>query len=276
MLQRTTPKVLRRQEGQRDSILTDLVAAWRLGPMWRAFAWDEIQNRYRRSRLGLAWIAISYLAFVLGIGVFFGGFSAMGTDGFFAHVALGYAVFLFVTANLTDGCQVFRQARSWIRSTDLPYGTYVFKSVARGLFVFAVSSVCALVVSFLCGWRPTAYALLALPGLAALLVTAVWTQYLLGLVAARFRDVDHLVGTITRLLFFTTPILWVLEEREGAVRTLAAMNPVTHFVEAVRAPLLGSSPGAVTWAVILAVNAVGVTLTLTWGARQKRHLPFYL
>ena len=256
--------------------LDDLRDAWALHPMWRAFAWDEVQNRYRRSRLGLAWIAVSYLLFVIGIGLFFGGFSRMDEGAFFAHVAIGYAIFTFVTAMLADGCQVFRQAKPWVRSMDLPYAVYVYKSVARGLFVFAVNGACAVIVLLIIGWRPSAAALLAVPALLVVMVTAVWVQYLLGLLAARFRDIGHLIGTLTRLLFFTTPILWVLEEREGAVRQIAMANPVTHFVEIVRAPLLGAPAPSASWAAVLVVSTLGIALTMFWVGREKDRLPFYL
>ena len=96
------------------SVLRDLAQGFAIGPLWRAFAWDEIQNRYRRSFFGIAWIVISYLIFVLAISFFFGGFAAMDGGRFTAYVAVGYAAFTFLIGNVTDGCVVFSSAASWM------------------------------------------------------------------------------------------------------------------------------------------------------------------
>ncbi|MFN7056967.1 MAG: hypothetical protein ACK4SV_15525, partial [Hyphomonas sp.] len=76
--------------GQTDYLvgLKDLYSGLKRTELWRAFAFDEIQQRYRRSRLGLAWVVVSYLIFVCAIAIFFGGFSSKQEMDFLAHVAV--------------------------------------------------------------------------------------------------------------------------------------------------------------------------------------------
>lgn len=258
------------------SFFDDVRASWRLHPMWRTFAWDEIQQRYRRSRLGIAWIVLSYLVFVLLITVFFGGFSRKDDGAFLSYVAIGFAVFTFLLGNLIDGCAVFKSGRVWILSTDLPYGVFVFKSIARSSFVLLLNLVCAFLLLLLVGWRPTALAWLSVPALAVTLGAAVWVQYLFGLLGARFRDVEFLIQTLGRLLFFTTPILWVHEERGGLVRQISTFNPFTHFVEIVRAPLLGEVPERASWLVVAGLCLGGLLVTNLYARRERARLPFYV
>ena len=256
------------------AVLRDLGRGLALGRVWRAFAWDEVQNRYRRSLLGVAWIAIAYAFFVIAILMFFRGFAAREDTAFLHYVAVGLAAFQFLVGILADGCQVFVGASTWLKSTALPYSIYVYKSIARSLFPFAIQLTVAFLLMLATGWRPTFGALLALPALGIYLVNAVWVQILLGHVAARWRDVGHLIGTIQRVLFFATPILWVYDERSGGVRALADFNPLTHYIEVFRAPLLGEAMNPVSWPLVLVFTAIGWLAAIAVSSRMRRRLPF--
>ncbi len=265
-----------RSQSGPTAVLRDLAAGARRGPLWRAFAWDEIKNRYRRSALGLAWIVISYLVFVGGISLFFGGFSALDARPFLFYVAIGFTGFTFLVGNIIDGCAVFKSSASWIKSTNLPYSIYVYKSVARSLFPFGVQLITGLIFIFLLGWRPSVHALLVIPAILVFLINACWVQLLLGHVAARWRDIEHLVGAITRLLFFISPVMWVFEERTGIVRQIALVNPTTHFLEVFRIPLLGGVPTLNTCLIVAAWTILGWSLAIASASVMRRRLPYWV
>jgi ABC-type polysaccharide/polyol phosphate export permease len=51
----------------------------------------------------------------------------------------------------------------------------------------------------------------------------------------------QVVNVATQIVFFFTPILWQVETLKNRTY-LAEMNPVYHWIEIVRAPLLGHMP----------------------------------
>lgn len=246
--------------------------------LWLAFAGDEVQQRYRRSRLGLAWIILSYLLFVAAISIFFGGFSSKEASDFTAYVAVNYALFSFLVANLTDGCAVFRTSKNWVSSMPLPHSIYVFKSVARSAFVFAISITVAIVVLLATGHLRTPVALLSIPAFVLLLFNAVLVQTTLGYVTARLRDVEHLIQSLTRILFFVTPILWVRSEQvDGSVqRTIADLNPLTHALEIVSAPLLGHFPDQQSVNAVFILTGVNLLVMIVGSYIAHRRLPYWL
>lgn len=69
----STSVTVRRTARDREiaGFFSDLVDGLRMSDLWRTFAWDEIQQRYRRSLLGVAWIVIAYAMFVGGVSIFF-------------------------------------------------------------------------------------------------------------------------------------------------------------------------------------------------------------
>lgn len=258
------------------AVIKDIVDGWRMGPVWRAFAWDEIQNRYRRSVLGLAWIAISFAFFVAAISIFFGGFANLEQTRFTFYVATGIAAFQFLIGAVSDGCVVFRTSAQWIKSAPMPYSIYVYKSVARGILPFLIQMSVALVYMLVMGWRPTISVFLVFPAFAIFLVNAVAIHWLFGLVAARWRDIEHLVGSITRVLFFLTPIMWVYGERAGLVRVISNVNPFTYYVDIFRAPILGDSFIPNAWWFVIAWTLVGVIMALLAASQMRRRLPFWM
>ncbi|MEL6325274.1 MAG: ABC transporter permease [Pseudomonadota bacterium] len=244
--------------------------------VWLAFAWDEVQNRYRRSIVGLGWIGLSFLIFVAAISIFFGAFSGLKPQDYIAYVSFGFAVFQFLMGNVVDGCSVFTRSASWLKGMALPYSVYVYKGVARSLLPLAIYAILAVALLPLFGWRPTAIALWSIPAVVLLVLTAIPVQWVFGLLAARWRDVSHFIAAIARIFLFSTPIIWVYDETEGIRRTLADINPFTHFVQIVRQPLLGEMAdsqhivGALFWTVAAWVVA------FVAGALMRRQLPFWV
>lgn len=258
------------------AVLRDLGDGLARSQMWRSFAWNEIQKRYRRSLLGLAWIVVSYYIFVLAISIFFAGFSAKRGEDFVAYVAIGYAGYTYLIANIMDGCGVFKSARTWIKSTPLPYSTHIYKNAARSLFVFGIQLTAAIVILPFLGWRPSWIMWQAIPALMLFVINALWLQLFFGLLATRWRDVSHLFTAVTRILFFTTPILWVYDERTGLRKLLAGFNPLTHFLEVFREPLMGKPAALESWLVVLGCTVVGWALALFVASRMQRRLPFWV
>ena len=270
------PVVTRSGRKRVASFFADIVLGASMVNVWRTFAMDDMRQRYRRSVLGLLWIVLSYATFVLAVTFFFGAFTRASPSEFVTYVAVGYAAFMFLMANIQDGCTVFVQSSTWIKSVSMPLSIHVYRSIFRSLFTFVLNMAVALAAIIAFGWRPEMTAFLCLPALAIYLVNAVAAQYLLGLVAARFRDITHLIGSVTRILIFLTPILWVHEEQTGARALVADLNPLTHYIEIFRAPLLGDTPRLISWAVVLGVTlALWVAATLA-GTHMRRRLPYWV
>lgn len=256
--------------------LKDMVDGFKLHEVWLSFAWDETLSRYHRSALGVLWIILGYAVFVLGVSFFFGSFARMGVGPFTIYVALGYATFLFLIANVIDGCMVFSGSKSWIKSSTLPYSVYVYKSLFRALFPFAMQMTVAAAAIIYWQLPINLTAFLVIPALVLFVLNGIAIQYLVGLLAARFRDISHLVNTVSRILIFTTPILWVREERGGVIRLVADLNPLTHYIEIFRAPLMGAPTRPLSWCIVLALTVLVWLMAAVAAARMRQRLPFWV
>ena len=263
-----------------SGMIADIVGGFRAGRVWRAFAWEETKRRYRHSTLGLLWIVIGYVAFVGAIALFFGNFNISSDEEirtmeeFATYVALGYAAFGLITSNIQDGAVAFTGSAAWIKSVSLPYSVYALRNVTRTMVPFALQFASWLVFALVIGHEFKPVALLSLAAIALIVFNAIAMQILFGFLGARFRDVEHMLGTILRVLLFMTPILYVYDSTSGVTRMLADANPVTHFVEIFRAPLLGMAPTALNWTMVAWSTVAVWGAAILAGASLRRRLPY--
>jgi ABC-type polysaccharide/polyol phosphate export permease len=98
---------------------------------------------------------------------------------------------------------------------------------------------------------------------------------LLGMIAARFRDIIPIVGSLLQLLFFLTPVLYQ-PAHLGQVGQLLAFNPATHFVEIMRSAFLGEAPSSVSWLAVLGMLLAGAIGSFLLFARFRARITYWV
>ena len=78
------------------------------------------------------------------------------------------------------------------------------------------------------------------------------------------------------LVFLLTPVMWKPEMMMGRSRLIVDLNPFAHFIELLRAPMLGMAPGLLAWEVSMLVTVVGLILTFLAMRAWCRQLPFWM
>lgn len=233
--------------------LRDGTVAWRIATL---LGWSELRQRYHRSLLGPFWITLSMAIFILLVGGVFSQLSGNSLREFMPYIAAGYVTWLLLSSFTTDGCMVFIGSLRFLRQMRLPKTTFVLASVWRDLMVFAHNLPVVLVILALCGVRPTAWTLMLIPAVLATAAAGLILALVLGMIAARFRDLIPIIGSLLQLMFFLTPILYE-PARLGWAGHLLAFNPATHFVEIMRSAFLGETPSPTSWLAVLGMLVVG-------------------
>ena len=258
-----------------DLAVGDLVAGLQGWRLWGLMGWNDIRERYRRSMLGPFWLTLSMGILVGTLGLLYGVLFGIPIDEYLPFLALGFLAWALISGVITDGCTVFIDSEHFIKQIKLPLSTFVYRILWRNYIIFAHNFVIYLVVAVVFGIWPGMAALLLLPGLGLLAINAVWIGLLFGMVCTRFRDVPQIVTSLLQVAFFLTPVIW-MPELLGNRIALVHANPFFHFIELVRAPLLGHIPGALTWTVTVALTVGGWVLTLVFLRRFRNRVPYWL
>lgn len=260
-------------------LIDDLAGSIRRPDHWVYAAWLDTVSRYRRHRLGLLWLFVPTALYIWGVGGFLGSMQpGLTLSNFFAHIAVGYAVFRLATTVFTDSATVFASRRSYIYDGSLRLTDFLLRSIAKTSFYFLLTLPLVLVVLLGSPQFQWTGIPLALAGL--LLVAANLVSYgvVIGLLGARLPDLDEFMGNATLALFLLTPIVWMPEMAPaGTIRgTLMRANPFHHMVEVVRAPLMGHAIDIGTWWYLAVFTVVGAVLAVLGYQRFARDVPVWL
>lgn len=243
--------------------------------IWREFAWEDISSRFKRSYIGIFWTTISFAFFVAVKLVVFGPINNSPVEYFAPYVALGYFVWMFVNASMIDSAVVFFISEGWIKGARMPLSLFVCQSIARTLYLTFYNFLVVVGVIALARVDIGFNALWAIPAFALAVMSSFFMHLLLGIISVRFRDVQHLVQTVMRVMFFLTPIFW-FPEQIGPVMKYLYFNPFLHYVEAFRQPLLNGVAPLENLMVVAAMTAVLGVMAVALLAFARRRIVFWL
>jgi ABC-type polysaccharide/polyol phosphate export permease len=263
--------------------LADLRGGWRQRSLWGHLGWQDIRQRYRRSVLGPVWISISMAVTAVALGILYAGLFGIPLEQLLPHVLVGFIAWGFISGCIIEGADVFIANEGLIRHLPSPLSVHVYRLVWRQSLFFAhnlvVYAVMLLVFPQQLGWD----GLLAVPAFVLLAANGLWVAFLFGIVSTRFRDLNPILASVVQLAFFLTPIVWVYEDlldspnQAVAERArLVEFNPLMHFVEIVRRPLLGQEQVWRHWVVVLVITVVGWALTMVVLRRYRARVSYWV
>jgi ABC-2 type transport system permease protein len=255
--------------------VADLRDGIRASNIWLMLGWQEIRHRYRRSMLGPFWLTISAGALIGGMGPLYGKLFGQEISTYFPFLAIGFVLWQLLSSILIDSGQVFIGAEQFIKQVRLPLTVHVLRMVWKNLIIFAHNLV--IVAAVLVFYPPTLHwdLMLAPLGMLAIATNSVWIGIFLGMLSARFRDVPLLVTSLIQVFFFLTPVMW-RSEMLGKHQWATNLNPFYHFLEVVRAPLLGVPVNPVSWPMVLGITVCGFAFTMAIFSRFRARIAYWV
>ncbi|WP_342320196.1 ABC transporter permease [Corynebacterium mayonis] len=260
----------------------DLIRGWGQNELWLQLGWQDIKQRYRRSTLGPLWITIATGVMALALGLLYSMLFQISVRDFLPHVTVGFIIWGFISGCIKDGANVFIENEGLIKQLPSALSVHVYRLVWRQLLFLAHNMVIWVILIAVfripLGWS----ALWAVPALALLVVNGVWVTMLFGIIATRFRDVAPLLESLVQLLFYVTPIVWMtdtLREQGGEVAQrarIAELNPLYHYLEIVRAPMIGKDIVAYHWGIVGICTLIGLLLALFVMRQWRFRVPYWV
>ncbi len=259
----------------------DLRQGWKQRPLWGYLGWQDIKQRYRRSVLGPLWISISMAVVATAMGILYGALFGEDLHTFLPYVATGLLIWYFINGCILEGSEVFIANEGLIKFLPAPLSLHVYRLVWRQTLFFlhnlVIWAILMVVFPHPLGWS----LLLAIPAFALLVLNGAWIAVLSGIIATRFRDIPPIIASLANLLFFMTPIVWqydtLLKNPAVAERArIAELNPVMHFVEILRQPLLGSPIVARHWYIVGTITVVGCAAALVCLRNYRARVAYWV
>lgn len=242
-----------RQDDPRNDLITALLAYDR----WSFLAWQDIKTKYRRSKIGPFWITLSMAIFCVTLGCVYSQLFKADISELLPFLSIGFVAWSFIAGCLGEMPNLFSDNAVYIKEMRINLLIIHLRALARGIIILGHNLLIVLGVYIYFSIWPGWLGLLVLPGFFLVLLNLASIGITLSVIGVRFRDLSQITQNLLQVGFFITPIFWfprLLPEGSWVV----ALNPLAHFVDLVRSPLLGHFPQLASW--------VGATVTLLMSA----------
>lgn len=238
----------------------DFLAAIRLWRTLLYFAMTDTAMHYKRSVLGPFWLTLNMAILVMALGLLYSTLFKTDVRSYLPYVSAGILTWGMISALINEGCHTFVAHAINIKNTNMPLPFFPLKTVTRQaintLHHIVVMVGIYIVFPEYLQWQ----VLYAIAGFACILIFGIWATVLVGMLASRFRDVPNIVTSFLQVWFFITPVFWPVGDLVD--HWIVQWNVFYHFVEILRAPLLGNAPLATTWLVVIGFNILGILVTM--------------
>lgn len=258
----------------------DLVDGFNRRELWLHLGWQDIKQRYRRSVLGPFWITIATGTTAVAMGGLYSKLFHLELSEHLPYVTLGLIIWNLINASILEGADVFVANEGLIKQLPTPLSVHVYRLVWRQMILFGHNIVIYLVIAIIFpkdwSWADLSF----IPALLLIMLNCVWVSLCFGILSTRYRDISPLLFSLVQLLFFMTPIIWndaTLEAQgAGRWRTIIELNPLLHYLDIVRAPLLGAPQELHHWVVVIVLTVIG-WITAAVALRQFRaRVPYWV
>ena len=102
-----------------------------------------------------------------------------------------------------------------------------------------------------------------------------WVPMIVCLLGARYRDFYQLVPILLQLVFLLSPILY-RKDNLGSMAWTANLNPLYRVLSPVRHSLMAGEVQLSVGFLLLAINILGICVSLFWLNRERSNIPFFI
>ena len=241
------------------------------------FGWQDVAQRYRRSRLGAFWLTLNMAVFIGAVGFIFGTIFQSDMSEFLPYLCVGVITWGFISTSLSEGCNTFISSEGIILQVNMPLFTHIIRTLWRNIIIFCHNIVIFPVVLFLTGKGVDFNIFYVVPGFFLLCINLAWMMLILAVLCTRYRDMTQVVANILQVMFYATPIMWMVKVLPSHVsHWFIELNPFFHLIEIVRSPLFSAVPTVGDWGLSFLMALLGWGIAICFFGKYRWRVPYWL
>jgi len=245
---------------------------WHYRDLLYFLTWREVTVRYKQTVLGVLWAILQPFLSMVVFTIFLGNLAKVPSDGVpypvFSYLGLLPWTYFAGVLSRSGGSLVANA--NLLAKVYFPRVLIPLSATLAALVDFAIAFVVLLGIMYWYGlaltW--TVFLILPLVVLTALLATGVGLW--LAALNTYYRDVQYALPFCIQLWMFATPVVYPASIVPQSWQWLFALNPMTGFIEAYRAVMLGRPVDGFTLAVATAVAVLCSIFGLRQFTRMER------
>jgi ABC-type polysaccharide/polyol phosphate export permease len=249
--------------------------SFKLRDAWLYLGIQDIKLRYRRSILGPWWVTISTAIMILALGFLWSNIFVTDTKTYMPFFAVGYVFWTWISAQISDATTGFVQFENAIKQTNLPFPIYVFRLCVRNFIVLLHNLIIVFIVILLLGIGINRNVFFFFPAVLLIQFVLAMLCSTVSIFCTRYRDMSQVITVLLQIAFFFSPIIWE-PKLLRTHRELIEFNPIFHWIEIIRQPLLGNIPPFDSWLFVLINAALFFLVSIYILGRYRNRISVWL
>ncbi len=211
----------------------------------------ELKKAYSGSSFGIIWAFVKPVLFVLvywfGITIGIKGGSSSNVPYIFNLIASILPWFFISEAWLKCATSI-RRNKHLVTKTVFPISNIPFFEELHLFFVHTILVVVGAAIFAIAGYITVNF-IQIIYGLICLFILIWAVSLICSACVVISRDFEHMIKSLTQVLFWISPILWDIQkvEKYPIIHTIVRLNPVSYIIEVYKAAFLGEMGNSYAW-----------------------------
>ncbi|MCI8476802.1 MAG: ABC transporter permease [Oscillospiraceae bacterium] len=239
----------------------------------------DLQMKYRRSRLGIAWTILTPLGLAIIVGSVYSILFGTSPKELIPLIFASINPWIFMSGTADAATMAFPAAEGYIKQSTVTSQIFPIR-VTMTNFVTLLYSVLTFfgVYLFLSPERFGLQMILCVPGLIIMFIFTLGLANLTSVVNLYIRDFAPFQSLVFQGLFYATPIIYdakmIAEKGLGIVYEI---NPFYYMLEVVRLPMLGRElPGIMSYAISIGIALITFVAGVIVQMRAAKEISYLL
>lgn len=220
---------------------------WERRTLIRLWTWFNLEAKYIESKLGALWIFLQPLLTATVYTFVFSDIIGLrrprGDIPFIVFFLSGMVVWQFFAKSAQNGCAILLTNRGIIQQIPMSLDILVVVRFGQLIVDFVFMLLITLIICILNGIYPSATYVYIPFILLILFILSTGLMFVLSSLSIFLRDLPQLTGTVVRMMFYFSPVLYSVETAPNAIQGFLLLNPVAIIIESFRNILLyGEQP----------------------------------
>ncbi len=194
-----------------------------------------------------------------------------GGENYAVYLVIGLVAWRWMSTTINNSARAIIKYSSIINQVYLPKSifplTMTFTQLVNFVFGLMIIAIFLIVFGIVPGWQIVFLPLIIVIQLIFLLSISLLVAY----ICVFIRDVDHIIGHVVRILFYSSPIIWEGSRLPPKYSWVVDINPIAIIVDAYRDILMYGTMPQLTNLLIIAVTSLAVLALLLLYYSRNEH-----
>jgi ABC-2 type transport system permease protein len=210
--------------------MESLKELWGYRQMIASLVRKELRTRYKGSILGFLWTFINPLLQLLVYSVVFSVIMRIDIDNYAMYLFVGLVPWIFCATSITTGSVSVIGSAGLVQKIYFPRIVLPIVSVCSNFMNMLYSFIIVVAALILTGTGISWY-ICYLPIIMVIeFVFVLGLAFVFSALTVFLRDLEHLLGIITMVWFYLTPILYSIDMIPDNFKAIAYANPMTSII----------------------------------------------